>query len=99
VATKATKPEPEKEGKMIFGGRLKNFFDWLELEYLDKIPAWVFVLLGFTLAIIIMCKKIIRGPRCPRCGAKILLVKVDEIHQINHWKCSQCDWEHLQEFN
>jgi len=54
---------------MIFGGRLKNFFDWLEL-YLDKIPVRVFILLGLTALAIVVVKKVIQGPVVLGAGQK-----------------------------
>lgn len=78
-----------------------NFFNWLETEYLDKIPAWVFMLLGLVGGLYLVWRFLYNKMYCPYCGARIVLAEVNEHYQFDRWQCSNpaCGWEKVQEFN
>jgi len=75
---------------MIFDGKLKAFFDWLEADYLDKIPDWAFMLM-IIVALGILLFKFFRY-RCSKCGS-IMKNITGEGDAAATYICKRCGYQ------
>jgi hypothetical protein len=87
----------QKEEIVLFGGKLKNFFDWLEADYLNHIDWKLFVAALALIGAISLFRFLKRGIRCPQCGSELLL-HVHDNEQFDRWFC-ECGYEKIHHFN
>jgi ribosomal protein S27AE len=83
---------------MLFGGKLKNFFDWLEADYLNHLDWKFFVAVLALLAAIALFRFMKKAMRCPECGGKLFL-HVHDDEQFDRWFCDKYGFEEIRHFN
>lgn len=66
------------------------------LEKIDAVPLGIAILLFAFIWLIIAIR---RRLKCPLCGGRMELFRIDEKFQVDYWRCNRCHWEEIVLFN